>query len=193
MKYIIAFIGKAGAGKDTIATELVKQNPGWNMIVSCTTRPRREGEVDGVNYHYLTNEEFAQKVLNGDMLEATFFNDWHYGTMASSLHEGVNVGVFNPEGYDCLKEMLPKDIRVVGFYVKADDKTRMLRQLNRETNPDVREIVRRFTADEEDFYDIDNDPDYPVNIVNNGSEMNILQIVSALNEFLHPIVSSGRK
>jgi guanylate kinase len=89
--------------------------------------------------------------------------------------------------------MLPKDIRVVGFYVKADDKTRMLRQLNRETNPDVREIVRRFTADEEDFYDIDNDPDYPVNIVNNGSEINILQIVSALNEFLHPIVSSGRK
>lgn len=193
MKYIVAFIGKAGAGKDTIATELVKQNPDWNMIVSCTTRPRREGEIDGINYHYLTNEEFAQKVLNGDMLEATFFNDWHYGTMASSLHEGVNVGVFNPEGYDCLKEMLPKDIQVIGFYVKAEDKTRMLRQLNRETNPDVKEIVRRFSADEEDFYDIDNNPDYPIIHVNNGIDMEIPRIVYVLNDYLHSLVSSGQE
>lgn len=193
MKYIIAFIGKAGAGKDTIATELIKQNPTWNMIVSCTTRPRREGEIDGINYHYLTNEEFAQKVLNGDMLEVTYFNDWHYGTMASSLQEGVNVGVFNPEGYDCLKEMLSKDIQVIGFYIKADDKTRLLRQLNREQYPDVHEIVRRFSADEEDFDYIDDDPQYPVNIVNNGSNISIQQVVSALNEYLHPIVSSGQE
>ena len=192
MKYIIALIGKAGAGKDTIATELIKQNPDWNMIVSCTTRPRREGEIDGVNYYYLTNEEFAQKILNGDMLEATFFNNWHYGTMASSLREGVNVGVFNPEGYDCLTEICSKNIRVIGFYVKADDKTRLLRQLNRETSPDVHEIIRRFTADEEDFADIDNDSNYYINIINNDSETTIAQVVDALQEFLHPILAQDK-
>lgn len=193
MKYIVAFIGKAGAGKDTIATELHHRNPSWNMIVSCTTRPRREGEVDGVNYHYLTNEEFAQKVLNGDMLEATYFNNWHYGTMASSLHEGVNLGVFNPEGYDCLQEILPNDIEVIGFYVTAEDKTRLLRQLNREENPDVHEIIRRFNADEEDFYDIDNDPSYPVIHVDNGKNSSLQDIVDGINTYLHDMGLPGQE
>lgn len=193
MKYIVAFIGKAGAGKDTIATELHNLNPSWNMIVSCTTRPRREGEVDGVNYHYLTNEEFAQKVLNGDMLEATYFNNWHYGTMASSLHEGVNLGVFNPEGYDCLQEILPNDIEVIGFYVTAENKTRLLRQLNREEDPDVYEIIRRFSADEEDFYDIDNDPSYPVIHVDNGKNSSLQDIVDGINTYLHDMGLPGQE
>lgn len=87
------------------------------------------------------------------MLEATYFNGWHYGTMASSLQEGVNIGVFNPEGYDCLRESsnFDKSITVIGFYVKCPDKIRMIRQLNRETDPDVEEICRRFFSDREDF------------------------------------------
>ena len=185
MKYIVAFIGKAGAGKDTIMQGVAKLNPDWNMIVSCTTRPKRENETEGINYYYLTNEEFAQKVLNGDMLEATYFNNWHYGTMASSLHEGVNLGVFNPEGYDCLTEMNSKDIKIIGIYVCCNDKTRLLRQLNREKDPDVHEIIRRFSADEEDFYDIDNDPDYPVTIIHNEENAPIQNVVCAVNAMIH--------
>lgn len=185
MKYIIALIGKAGAGKDTIAQELVKRNPSWNMIVSCTTRPRREGEVDGVNYYYLTPDEFIQKILNGDMLEATCFNDWNYGTMASSLREGVNVGVFNPTGYECFAEMSDSGIQVIGVYVCADAKTRLLRQLNREEDPNVPEIIRRFTADEKDFYHIDDDPTYPIVVINNGKQVALPDVVDALDKMIH--------
>lgn len=151
MKIIVAIIGKAGSGKDTIQNELCKRNPEYHGIVSCTTRPIREGEMEGVNYFYLTKDEFAKKVYNGDMLEATVFNDWCYGTMKSSLHDGVNVGVFNPEGYDNLCSTLPDDVKVVGFFIDVNDKTRLLRQLNREEHPDVHEIVRRFGTDEADF------------------------------------------
>ena len=151
MKVIIALIGKAGAGKDTIAQALASRNPNWNMIVSCTTRPMRDGEVEGVNYHYLTNEQFAEKVINGDMLEATYFNEWHYGTMASSLKEGVNIGVFNPEGLDCLTSSPLDGVKVLSYYIVCSNKERMIRQLNRERNPNVAEICRRYTADEEDF------------------------------------------
>lgn len=185
MKYIIALIGKAGAGKDAIAQALVQKNPQWNMIVSCTTRPRREGEINGVNYYYLTPDEFAHKILNGDMLEATCFNDWHYGTMASSLHEGVNVGVFNPEGYECLAEMGGGGIQVIGVYVCADAKTRLLRQLNREEDPNVPEIIRRFTADENDFYHIDDDPTYPIVVINNGKRVALPDVVDALDKMIH--------
>lgn len=155
-KLIVALVGKAGSGKDALAKALAKY-PGINNIISCTTRPIREGEQDGVAYHFLTVDEFAQKVINGDMLEATCFNGWHYGTMKSSLKEGINVGVFNPEGYDCLAEMPIPGVKVLGYLLECEDKTRMLRQLNREEDPDVHEIVRRFSTDEDDFMDISED------------------------------------
>lgn len=80
---IIAICGKAGAGKDTLLQKIIqsaKVSSFLHEIISCTTRPPREGEIDGVNYHFMTNEEFAYKILKGEMLEATIFNDWCYGT-----------------------------------------------------------------------------------------------------------------
>ena len=97
------------------------------------------------------------------MLEATYFNGWHYGTMRSSLQEGINVGVFNPEGLDCLAEMPIDGVKVLGYLLECDDKERLLRQLNRESDPDVHEIIRRFMADEEDFADIDDNLEVLIN------------------------------
>lgn len=162
-KIIVCLVGKSAAGKDSIAY-LLAQQPGWNNVVSCTTRPKRDYEVEGKNYHFLTNEEFAKKVLDGDMIEATFFNDWHYGTTKSALIDGINVGVWNPEGYDCLRETVKfdKDVKLLAYYIKCKDKTRLLRSLNREKDPDVHEIVRRFQADEEDFEWLEDDDEIQV-------------------------------
>lgn len=158
---VIAICGKAGSGKDTILRILVGRHPNkFNKIISCTTRPAREGERYGVDYYFLTVDEFTNKVLNGDMLEATEFNGWHYGTALSSLSKDkINVGVFNPEGIRCLMEDGLIDLTV--YYVQASDKERLLRQLNREKDPDVQEIIRRFAADEQDFNDL-SDIDYLV-------------------------------
>lgn len=151
---IIAICGKAGSGKDTILQRVVAACPQLHEIVSCTTRPMREGEANGINYFYLTGEQFGEKVLRGEMLEATCFNDWFYGTSYDSLRSDcVNIAVLNPEGIDSIATH--KNIEMVVFYVKAKDKTRLLRQLNRETDPDVYEIIRRFRADELDFEDLD--------------------------------------
>ena len=158
---VIALFGKAGSGKDTILRALVKVDPDkFNEIVSCTTRPPREGEQEGVNYHFLTIDQFTEKVLNGDMLEATEFNDWHYGTALSSLSKDkINVGVFNPQGIRCLME--DKLVDLTAYYVRTSDKERLIRQLNREENPDIQEIIRRFSNDEQDFEDLE-DIDYQV-------------------------------
>ena len=154
MYKIIALVGEAGSGKDTIMRNVLKVRPGLHEIVSCTTRPMREGEQEGVNYFYLTKEAFAEKVLNGEMFEATSFNGWFYGTAKQSMDETVvNIGVFNPEGIEALLESNEVDVTV--YYVRATDKNRLLRQLNRENNPDVDEIIRRFKADREDFYELD--------------------------------------
>lgn len=152
MKYkIIALMGKAGSGKDTVLRKLMEEYPDkLHEIISCTTRPPREGEKNGINYYFLSVEEFTEKVLNGDMIEATMFNDWHYGTMKSALDsEKWNIGVFNPDGIRCLQE--EKDIELVTYWISACDKTRLIRQLEREENPDIDEIIRRFKTDKEDF------------------------------------------
>ena len=53
---VIALFGPAGSGKDYLLHEIMDEVDGLNEIVSCTTRPKREGEVEGVNYYYLTNQ-----------------------------------------------------------------------------------------------------------------------------------------
>lgn len=167
MKYkIIALCGKAGSGKDTILRHIVSSAPEkYNEIISCTTRPKREGEVEGVNYFYLTDTEFQNLETTGQMLETTEFNGWHYGTGIMSLsNDKINVGVFNPAGLRTLRLNDAIDLDI--FYITAPDKTRLIRQLDRETNPNCQEICRRYFTDKDDFCNLESEfPD--ITILNN--------------------------
>ena len=87
------------------------------------------------------------------MLEYTVFRGWFYGTSTEALKEdAVNIGVFNPAGIVSLLEREDVDLKV--FYVRAPAKMRLLRQLDRESEPDCLEITRRFHTDYQDFSDI---------------------------------------
>jgi len=182
-KIIVCLVGKSAAGKDSIAYLLSRQE-GWHNVVSCTTRPKRDYEKEGQHYHFLSKDEFAQKVINGDMIEATCFNDWHYGTAKSALVDGINVGVWNPEGYDCLRETVKFDpsIKLMAYYIQCEDKTRLLRSLNREAHPDVHEIVRRFQTDEEDFEWLDDDDEIEILWNEKDSDM-----VKCFQRILHDV------
>ncbi len=72
---IIALFGPSSSGKDTLAKYIVANVPNTHEIISCTTRPMRDYEKEGIDYYFLTNEEFTNKVLDGSMLEATNFRD----------------------------------------------------------------------------------------------------------------------
>lgn len=171
MYKIIAIMGKAGAGKDTLLQHICKMHPEWNEIVSCTTRPPREGEVNTVNYFFLTQDEFLDRMYDGRMLEVTNFRGWSYGTSIDGLKEDtINVGVFNPAGIDKITS-LEDIVDPYVILVTCDDKTRLLRQLNREEHPDVQEIIRRFGTDEEDFQDVIKD--FSPKIVENQKNTNM--------------------
>jgi guanylate kinase len=152
---IVALIGKSGAGKDAIQSATCKAHPNvFNKIISCTTRPIRENEQDGIHYSFVSLEDFTRKMLSGDMIEATEFRGWFYGTLISSLApDKINIGVFNPTGVEALLEDSRLEVMVI--YVDVDDKTRLMRCLNREDNPNCHEICRRFLTDDEDFATID--------------------------------------
>lgn len=153
---------KVGAGKDAIQRRIASSN-NYHSIISCTTRPIRENEKNGINYFFLTNDEFAEKVMNYEMLESTSFRGWYYGTSLDSIdQEKINIGVFNIAGIRCLLDDPRLDI--LPIYISAPDKVRLIRSLNREENPDCAEICRRFQTDEADFRTIDFDYEEVENI-----------------------------
>lgn len=90
------------------------------------------------------------------MLEYTKFNNWYYGTQISALKEDkINIGVFNLAGVRAL--LKNPEVEVLVYKIKVSDKERLLRQLTRERNPNVDEIIRRYITDKEDFFNIDFD------------------------------------
>lgn len=148
---ILAIVGKSGSGKDSILKYL-KQYAGnkINYIVSSTTRPPREGEVDGINYHYLEHDDFLKLIEEDKIVEMSVFRDWCYGTTLDALDPNkVNIGGFDPMRLDILSDNFQIDLKTI--LITASDKERLLRSLNRENDPDVKEIIRRYQADEEDF------------------------------------------
>lgn len=146
MYKIIALIGEAGSGKDAILSRILSKCKNVNKIISYTTRPKREQEIDGINYHYITLEQFKSK----KMIETTSFNGWFYGTAYDSLVKNkINIGIFNPYSVQILLDN--PNIELYIYYIKASDKNRLLRQLNREDNPNVNEIIRRYSMDNKDF------------------------------------------
>lgn len=150
---IIALFGPSGSGKDTILNWVVSNVPNFHKVVPYTTRPPREGEQEGKDYHFTDEVEFVEKILNYSMIEATLFHNWHYGTCIESLStDKVNIGVWNPESINILLE--DPRFEVLPILIVAPDKTRLLRTLNRETSPNCEEICRRFLADLKDFSNI---------------------------------------
>lgn len=152
---VLALFGKSGAGKDTIQNWLVSNYPTkLNKIVSYTTRPKRDYEVEGEAYHYINIKEFTDRLLSFDFIEAAVFNNWGYGTSIQSLKsDKINIGVFNPEGIRTL--ISDPRIDILPIYIDCKDKTRLLRILSREEEVDCNELCRRFFADEKDFSNLD--------------------------------------
>lgn len=148
---IIAICGKSGSGKDTLLNKILEKYPAYfHKIISCTTRPQRFGEVDGVDYYFLSKNEFINDM--DDMLDTNKFNDWFYGARRKDLvDDKINIGIFSPRAILDIMSWKNLDIDLKVYYLRASDKMRLIRQLNREVDPDVQEIVRRFSADENDF------------------------------------------
>ena len=152
-KIIVALFGAAGVGKDALQKEIVKQSPDlFHEIISSTTRPPREYEKNGVDYIFLSDDEYEKYLKENAFLEHADFRGWHYGTLTSSVeYNKFNIGVFNISGVKQLLKLPSDNYYIIPIFVVASQKTRLLRQLNREDHPDCDEIVRRYQADAEDL------------------------------------------
>lgn len=153
---VIALVGESGSGKDRLLKEILNIHPEYNELISHTTRPPREGEKEGVNYYYVTQKDFLNLIQTDQMIEYTQFNGWFYGTAVAAFDtQRINIGVFNPAG---IQNLLKRDdIELKIFYIYAAPAIRLIRQLTREKNPNINEILRRYQTDLADFKHLDFD------------------------------------
>ena len=88
---LIVVSGPAGSGKGTVNAKLLESDS-YAFSVSATTRAPRPGEVDGVNYHYITREDFERRIACGEMLEYTQYCGNYYGTPLRETMEALEAG-----------------------------------------------------------------------------------------------------
>jgi guanylate kinase len=89
---VFVITGPSGVGKGTLIRGLMERLPELQLSVSATTRAPRPGERDGVDYHFLTREEFDRRVREGEFVEHADYAGRSYGTLRSELEERVRAG-----------------------------------------------------------------------------------------------------
>lgn len=140
----IVIYGKSAAGKDTFAKRLVERlGDEAHMVVSDTSRPPRPGEVDGVDYNFVSRAQTYQR----DYIEGTEFRGWFYGTPVSGIdREKINVLVLNPVGVANVKWGALGDADVIYVRVQAPLSLRLTRYARRAKRVTL-EMFRRVVAD----------------------------------------------
>ena len=151
--YIIILCGKSACGKTSTADKLIKR--GFKNIVPYTTRPMREHEVDGVDYHFVSNDTFEQMKRDNKFIETRSYNTaqgvWKYATSIDSINLATNsyVLVTTLDVAKAIQEYFGKN-KVLAFYLTAPLSIRLTRA-KRRGNFDLNEWNRRVATDDDDF------------------------------------------
>lgn len=161
MGKLFCIIGKSATGKDTIYQRLLQNKTlGLHRIVLYTTRPIREGECEGVEYHFTDEKALAKLQEDGKIVECRSYNTisgiWYYFMVKDEqldLENGNYLITGTLESYLKTRDYFGKD-KVIPIYVEVEDGERLTRALHREQKqsvPHYEEMCRRFLADSQDF------------------------------------------
>ena len=105
---LVILSGVAGAGKDTIKKELIKRMDNVESLPSYTSRPMREGDVEGGTYHFVSKEEFEKMIENKEFYEFDIHHNHYYGTSRKLLNDKIKSGKIIVKDIDVTKEVLKK-------------------------------------------------------------------------------------
>jgi guanylate kinase len=142
----------SGAGKSTIARMLLARDDGISLSVSATTRPIREGEVDGRDYHFITDAEFDRMVASGAFLEWALVFGRRYGTLLSEVSQSIQNGCdvlldIDWQGTQQLKQVDPDIVRVFILPPSMEELERRLRTRGTDSDEVIRGRMERAAAE----------------------------------------------
>ena len=171
---MIVLTGESASGKSSIERYLV-DNYGFKKVVSYTTRPPRDGEVDGVDYHFVSEEFFLMLKKEGFFAETAVYRDWYYGTAKKDCTDD-KIAVLTPHG---LRQVSKIDgINVISFYINVPRRDRLIKILQRGDN--IEEAYRRNLSDVGVFDGIEDEVDFVID--NNGYEKSIAEMAEEVKD-----------
>lgn len=172
---IIILVGQTGSGKTTIAKALEKD--GYKRMVTYTTRPPREDEIDGVDYHFISEDEFLEMIKNGQLAEYADFNasfgHVYYGSTKEEYNTSEKTVIaLNPDGLAMVKRNL-----IPHFSVLLDVSDEEILRRTSQRGDNVEEVRRRLKDDMIKFENIRSEVDL---IIAADSVDNITSIIKSL-------------
>lgn len=173
---MIILLGESASGKSTIEKELIK-NHHFNKIVTYTTRHPREGEKDGVDYHFVDKSQFIKLKRQDFFSETAEYNGWYYGTAKEDCKDNT-ILVVTPHGLRQLKKN--PDLHIISFYINVSRRDRLIKILRR--GDDIEEAYRRSLSDVGQFDGIVDEVDYVIN--NDGYEKSVDNIIEEILYYL---------
>lgn len=164
---MIVLVGKSCSGKDSVAKILCSM--GYSRVATCTTRPMRIGEVDGIDYYFITQSEFMNMIEKGDFAEYREYETekglWLYGSRINDYKYATEkVIILTPEGLVNIRKKYP-NLPIIAIYLAVPNKELKRRMMSRAniSGEDIKEVKRRYKADKKDFRHIKKYVDYVVN------------------------------
>lgn len=163
-KRVIVIGGPTGSGESTITNALVAQFPNFTRLVTATTRPMREGEVDGVDYYFFSKEEFLREIESGNILEHTYISnrDIYYGSYRPDLEKKLSDGkvvIVNPDIVGA--KFYKHNFGALTIFIEPQSIETLATRLKKR-NPDMSEMelgqrlenARQELEQEKPFYDV---------------------------------------
>ena len=145
---LVILSGVAGAGKDTIKKELIKRMENVESLPSYTSRPMREGDVEGGTYNFISREDFEKMIENQEFYEYDIHHNQYYGTSRKLLNNKIKSGKIivkdiDVNGTEHLKELLGNDTKVVTIFLRVPKEELKHRLENRIDKPSPQEVILR--------------------------------------------------
>ncbi len=145
---LVILSGVSGAGKDTIKRELIKRKENIVTLASFTDRPKRNGDIEGETYYFVTTEEFEKMIENNELYEYNVHHNHFYGTSKKAMNDKIKEGNIivkdiDVNGTENLVKILQKDLKVVTIYLRVPKEELRRRLEHRIDKPSAKEITLR--------------------------------------------------
>ena len=177
--FCIVLSSPSGAGKTSISKKLLQKDRKLALSISCTTRPRRKGEINKKDYIFITDDEFKKQLKKGSFLEQASVFGYRYGTLMQTVNDFFKkkrdvLFDIDWQGFQQLKQ---SGMEVVGIFILPPNKKELVRRLKsrgRDTSDEVKKRMSLAQSERSHF------PEYDYVVINNNLDICVAQILNII-------------
>ena len=178
--FCIVLSSPSGAGKTSISKKLLQKDRKLSLSISCTTRPRRKGEVNKKDYIFISDEDFKKQIKKGKFLEQASVFGYRYGTLAQTVNNFFKkkrdvLFDIDWQGFQQLKQ---SGIDVVGIFILPPNKKELIRRLKKRGRDTSEEMKKRMSLAQDE---ISHFPEYDYVVVNDNLNLCVSKIQNIIN------------